>query len=68
MLAGAKTLVMSLWKVPDEETKDLMIEFYKRMADGKSKAEALREAKLKIKEKNPNPFYWGGFVSIANPD
>ncbi|MDD5771892.1 MAG: HEAT repeat domain-containing protein [bacterium] len=68
ILAGAKTLVMSLWKVPDEETKDLMIEFYKRMSDGKSKAVALREAKLKIKEKNPNPFYWGGFVSIGNPD
>jgi CHAT domain-containing protein len=68
ILAGAKTLVMSLWKVPDEETKDLMIEFYKRMADGKGKSEALREAKLKIKKNNPNPFYWGGFVAIGDPD
>lgn len=68
ILAGVKTLVMSLWKVPDEETKDLMIEFYKRIADGKGKSEALREAKLKIKEKNPNPFYWGGFIAIGDPN
>jgi CHAT domain-containing protein len=34
VLAGARTLVMSLWKVPDPETKDFMIEFYKRPLNG----------------------------------
>jgi CHAT domain-containing protein len=44
ILAGAKTLVMSLWKVPDEQTKELMVDFYRKMLAGKPRAEALREA------------------------
>jgi CHAT domain-containing protein len=35
VLAGAQTLVMSLWKVPDEQTKDLMIDFYNGILAGK---------------------------------
>ncbi|MDD5435734.1 MAG: CHAT domain-containing protein, partial [Nitrospira sp.] len=68
ILAGAETLVISLWKVPDKETKDLMVEFYKLMSEGKGKAEALREAKLNIKKDKSHPFYWGAFVSVGNPD
>jgi CHAT domain-containing protein/Tfp pilus assembly protein PilF len=67
VLAGAKTLVMSLWKVPDEQTRELMEDFYRRIlgADGKppqSRAYALREAQLAIKDKYPEPFYWGAFI------
>jgi CHAT domain-containing protein len=67
VLAGAKTLVMSLWKVPDEQTKELMVEFYKRILDGTPKAEALREAQLEIKEKYPDPLYWGAFICQGDP-
>ncbi len=47
---------MSLWKVPDEQTKELMVDFYKLLLSGKPRAEALREAQLAMKKKYPNPY------------
>jgi CHAT domain-containing protein len=67
ILSGAKTVVMSLWKIPSKETEELMRDFYTLMAGGKSKAEALREARLAIKQKHPSPFYWGALVMVGNP-
>lgn len=61
-IAGASTLVMSLWKVPDEETKHLMIELYTRLMMGEGRAEALRSAQLSVKARNPHPYYWGAFI------
>ena len=58
VLAGTQTLVMSLWKVPDEQTKDLMIDFYTRLLSGKGRVDALRESQLAMKEKYPDPYYW----------
>lgn len=73
-LAGAKTVIMSLWKVPDEETKELMVEFYKRLRAGEGKARALQNAQLAMmrarKEKYgaAHPFYWGAFVCVGDPE
>jgi CHAT domain-containing protein len=67
VLAGAQTLVMSLWKVPDQQTKDLMVDFYKGLLSGKGRAEALREAQLAMKEKYPDSYYWGAFICQGNP-
>ncbi len=61
VLAGARTLVMSLWKVPDEPTRELMEDFYARLLAGQGRAEALRQAQLALKAKYPDPFYWGAF-------
>lgn len=73
-MAGAKSLVMSMWKVPDKETKELMIDFYKNLLSGKmDRCQALRQAalnELKIVEKRygtANPLYWGGFVFLGDP-
>jgi CHAT domain-containing protein len=58
VLAGAQTLVMSLWIIVDEQTKELMC---------KGRAEALRQAQLSMKEKYPDPYYWGAFICQGNP-
>ena len=67
LLAGAKTLLMSLWKIPDEETRMLMEGFYKRILEGRPRAEALREAQLEVKAVSPDPLFWGAFISQGDP-
>jgi CHAT domain-containing protein len=68
ILSGAKTIVMSLWSVPSEETTELMTKFYTLMSEGKTKAEALRQAKIDMMKKKGNPFYWGAFVLVGKPE
>jgi len=72
--AGAKSVVMSMWSVPDAETKELMIEFYKGARSGQlNRCQALRQAALKqmavVKQRygDPHPFYWGAFVFMGEP-
>ncbi|MGE5257587.1 MAG: CHAT domain-containing protein [Hyphomicrobiales bacterium] len=72
--AGAKSMVMSMWSVPDAETKELMIEFYRGIQSGKlNRCQALRQAALKemaaTKQRRgeANAFYWGAFVFMGEP-
>jgi CHAT domain-containing protein/tetratricopeptide (TPR) repeat protein len=67
LLAGAKTLIVSLWKVPDEQTKTLMINFYQRLSRGVPRRDALRQAQLALKASEPDPFVWGAFICIGDP-
>jgi CHAT domain-containing protein len=67
VLAGTRTLVMSLWKVPDERTRELMEDFYRRLLTGEDRAEALRQSQLALKAKYPDPFYWGAFIYQGDP-
>ena len=67
VLAGARTLVMSLWKVPDQETQELMVDLYARVLKGQGCAEALREAQLALKARRPSPYYWGAFICQGDP-
>jgi len=68
ILAGASTLVMSLWKVPDQPTQELMEDFYRRVLSGQPRAEALREAQLALSAKYPNPRDWGAFICQGDPN
>jgi CHAT domain-containing protein len=61
-LAGVRTLVMSLWKVPDAQTKELMLHFYHRLLTGEAIGEALRGARLVIRTVHGDPYFWGAFV------
>lgn len=62
-IAGAKYIIMSLWKVPDEATKELMLAFYKNwLTEKQSIPTAFREAQEAMKKRYDNPKYWAGFV------
>ena len=61
--SGAESVVMTLWKVDDKATAIFMEYFYSFLNKGKTKAEALRLAKLKMtSSKFSHPFYWAAFV------
>jgi len=70
--AGAKSILMSLWKVSDVSTEILMTEFYKNLCEGKSKRESLRLAQKMVREYKDdegnllfqNPHYWAGFIML----
>ena len=72
-LAGARTVVMSLWSVPDKQTQKLMTNYYQRMKNGESKSEALRNAKLAMMKSrrketgSSHPFFWASFISVGEP-
>jgi CHAT domain/Tetratricopeptide repeat len=67
VLAGAHTVVMSLWKVPDDGTRRLMELFYGFLVSGKGRAEALREAALSIKRERPTDVRaWGAFICVGD--
>lgn len=65
--AGAKSLVMTLWKINDQTTAELMSHFYSGLNKGKSKDEALHNAKLEYLNTVDDaflkhPYYWSGFI------
>jgi CHAT domain-containing protein len=64
-LAGARTLIVSLWKVADAETAELMEIFYERLLTGLPAELALREAKLALREKHGDPYYWAAFICLG---
>jgi len=69
--AGASAVLMSLWSVPDQETRELMESFYTHWLDGEDKQEALRHAELEEREAVKKrygrdlPYYWGAFVLVG---
>ncbi|WP_184920323.1 CHAT domain-containing protein [Saccharothrix ecbatanensis] len=65
--AGARTVVMSLWRVPDDETQTLMTDFYRRIVAGEGRAAALRHAQLELRRQRPHPYYWGAFICQGDP-
>lgn len=74
LYAGADTLVVSLFKVPDTETRDLMQAFYKGLKAGKDKLAALHDARQaminarRLKHGAAHPFFWASFVLVGAPN
>lgn len=64
-VAGAKALVMSLWKVDDAATQALMTGFYTNLSKGTSKLKAFKQAQLQLMQKYKEPYYWGAFVMMG---
>jgi CHAT domain-containing protein/Flp pilus assembly protein TadD len=65
MVAGAKTLVMSLWKVDDTATQQLMTSFYNNLVKGGTKQQAFKQAQLQLMTTYKDPYYWGAFVMLG---
>ena len=65
LAAGASALIVSLWKVDDASTAELMGAFYREYVAGASPATALRRAQQYLLSKHPHPFYWAPFVFIG---
>jgi len=68
--AGVPSLVTSLWAVNENSTSQIIQDFYKNLKGGKSKDQALRQAKLAYIQANPDqaPYYWAGFIQIGQTD
>ncbi|GAB1542845.1 hypothetical protein NUACC21_55190 [Scytonema sp. NUACC21] len=70
MASGVPTLVVSLWKVPDDDTVKLMTEFYNNLYERKfDKAKAMREAMLTtLRDVEPDSKAWAAFTVIGKAD
>jgi CHAT domain-containing protein len=70
MYAGTPSVIVSLWKVQDKSTSELMRRFYHHLAGrNANKAEALRQAQIEMirKVEFAHPYYWAGFVLTGQP-
>lgn len=64
-VAGAKSLIMSLFKVDDAATQRLMELFYSRWLQSGNKREAFIYAKKELRKEYPSPKYWGAFIMLG---
>ena len=72
-VAGARTLVVSLWPVDDAAAREWMRDLYREhFVNGFGTAEAVRRASLQVlaerrrKKQSTHPFYWAGFVAAGD--
>lgn len=71
--SGCPSVVMSLWKIPDDVTADIMSNFYDELKNGKDKHDALREAQRRFLSETTDPmrhhpYFWGGFVVMGDTE
>jgi len=66
-LAGAQTVIASLWPVPDHSTQILMAVFYHALLAGADRSEALRTAKRELRQTPATaaPAHWAGFILVG---
>lgn len=65
LVAGANAMIMSLWKVDDAATQQLMTNFYTNWVKMGNKQKAFRQAQLQLMMKFKEPYYWGAFVMMG---
>lgn len=68
VLAGAETLVMSLWPVSDYTTRQLMTSYYRGLKRGRGRGDSLRNAQraMLVQPARRHPFYWAGFIQAGD--
>jgi len=65
LVAGAKVLIMSMFKVDDEATQKLMLKFYQKWLNTNNMRESFIDAKKELRVEYPEPIYWGAFMMIG---
>ena len=65
LVAGAKVLIMSMFKVDDEATQKLMLKFYQKWLNSGNMRLSFIEAKKELRMEYPEPIYWGAFMMIG---
>jgi CHAT domain-containing protein len=65
IVAGARTVIMSLFKVSDEATQKLMLKFYKEWIKSGDKRRSFIKAKREMKAEYKDPIFWGAFIMIG---
>jgi CHAT domain-containing protein/tetratricopeptide (TPR) repeat protein len=68
VLAGAQTQITSLWKVSDESTRRLIVDYYDRLSKGEGRSAALQSAQktMLATADYSHPYYWASFIAIGN--
>jgi CHAT domain-containing protein len=65
LIAGAKSIIMSLWSVSDAATMELMTLFYTNYSKTGNKQQAFVDAQKQLKVKYKDPFFWSAFVMLS---
>jgi CHAT domain-containing protein/tetratricopeptide (TPR) repeat protein len=65
LVAGAKVLIMSMFKVDDEATQKLMLKFYQKWLNTGNLRQSFIDAKKELRVEYPEPIYWGAFMMIG---
>jgi len=65
LVAGAKVLIMSMFKVDDEATQKLILNFYKKWLNTGNLRQSFIDAKRELRNEFPEPIYWGAFMMIG---
>lgn len=60
--AGAKSMIVSLWKVSDKDAREFMTEFYQQWASSKGMKEAFDNAQAEMRRRHDEVEKWAGFV------
>ncbi|HKK64034.1 MAG TPA: CHAT domain-containing tetratricopeptide repeat protein, partial [Bacteroidales bacterium] len=67
--AGCPSIIMTLWQISDRSSSELMAHFYKHLKRGKTKKNALRQAKIDYLKKSDNlksnPYFWSAFMVVG---
>ncbi|HEY3429499.1 MAG TPA: CHAT domain-containing protein, partial [Cyclobacteriaceae bacterium] len=65
LVAGAKILIMSMFKVDDDATQKLMLKFYQKWLNSGNLRQSFIDAKKELRVEYPEPIYWGAFMMIG---
>jgi len=65
LAAGAREMVLTLWKIDDEAGIAFADHFYRAWTAGSSAAEAAARARTAMRRHDPHPYRWAPFVAVG---